>query len=51
MEFQGPDDHHHSIYTVDISYAQSGLQGLSLRVLPKHPLLSNPHEMGLILWA
>ncbi len=39
-----------SIYVANIAYTSSGLQGLSLRVLPKHKNLT-PHEMGLILWA
>jgi glycogen phosphorylase len=51
MNFQGQDDQGNSIYTVDIKYRNSGLQGLSLRILPKHADLSSPHEMGLILWA
>lgn len=53
MEHQGQDPQHSSvsIYTANISYANSGLQGLSLRVLPKHPYLSSPYEPGLILWA
>ena len=29
----------------------SGLHGYSVRVLPRHEDLSNPHELGLILWA
>ncbi|HEY9806708.1 MAG TPA: alpha-glucan family phosphorylase [Candidatus Obscuribacterales bacterium] len=51
MEYQGQDPNQHSIYTVDISYTSSGLQGLSLRVLPKNEYLSSPYEPGLILWA
>ncbi|MBD1863400.1 MULTISPECIES: alpha-glucan family phosphorylase [Trichocoleus] len=51
MEYQGQDPNQHSIYTIDISYTSSGLQGLSLRVLPKNEYLSSPYEPGLILWA
>ncbi|HEY9905867.1 MAG TPA: alpha-glucan family phosphorylase [Candidatus Sericytochromatia bacterium] len=51
MEYQGSDEHHRSIYTADIMYSSSGLQGLSLRVLPKHDNLSSPYEPGLVLWA
>lgn len=52
MDCQGADAEGKSIYTVNITYTSSGLQGLSLRVLPKHPYLSNPFEPGLqILWA
>ncbi len=53
MEYQGQDSQspHVSLYTIDISYAASGLQGLSLRVLPRHEFLSSPYEPRLILWA
>ncbi len=40
-----------SSYTADIIYASSGLQGLSLRVLPKHKHLSSSYEPRLIVWA
>lgn len=51
MEYQGKDGEECSIYTADIIYTSSGLQGLSLRVLPKHANLSSPYELGLITWA
>ncbi len=51
MDYQGTDDHHCSVYTADVIYCSSGLQGLSLRVLPKHENLSSPYEPGLVLWA
>lgn len=51
MQWQGKDNFSHSIYTASISYTHSGLQGLSLRVLPKHQNLSSPYEPRLILWA
>ncbi|MDC0835057.1 Glycogen phosphorylase [Geitlerinema sp. FC II] len=50
MEYCGKEGDR-SLYRAEIAYNVSGLQGLSLRVLPDHPGLSNPHEMGLILWA
>ena len=34
-----------------ITSRSSGLHGYSVRVLPRHGDLSNPYEMGLILWA
>ena len=40
-----------SVYTGDILYTNSGLQGLSLRVLPKHVHLASPYEPRLVLWA
>jgi glycogen phosphorylase len=51
MDYQGTDEHNNSIYTGDVTYTASGLQGLSLRVLPKHEYLSSPYEPGLVLWA
>jgi starch phosphorylase len=51
MDYQGTDEHNHSIYKAQIVYTSSGLQGLSLRVLPKHDYLSSPYEPGLVLWA
>ena len=51
MTYQGKDGGGNSMYTSEIAYTASGLQGLSLRVLPHHPHLSNPYELGLIQWA
>jgi starch phosphorylase len=51
MDCQGQDFNGLSIYTATIAYTSSGLQGLSLRVLPNHPNLSSPYEPGLVLWA
>lgn len=51
MTYQGKDGAGNSLYTTEISYSASGLQGLSLRILPHHPHLSNPYELGLIEWA
>ena len=51
MQWEGKDNSGHSIYTASISYTHSGLQGLSLRVLPKHQNLSSSYEPRLILWA
>jgi starch phosphorylase len=51
MDYQGQDAQNLSIYTGNITYTASGLQGLSLRVLPQHQHLSSPHEPRLIAWA
>lgn len=51
MEYQGLDGDQRSIYTANITYTASGLQGLSLRVLPKNKYLSNRFLPRLILWA
>lgn len=51
MDYRGQDNQGCSLYTADVSYTSSGLQGLSLRVLPRHQYLSNPYEPRLVLWA
>ncbi len=51
MKYQGNDPDDLSIYTGNIVYIASGLQGLSLRVLPKHEFLSSAYEPRLIVWA
>jgi glycogen phosphorylase len=51
MDYQGQDGQGLSLYTANITYTTSGLQGLSLRVLPKHPYLSSAYEPRLIAWA
>jgi glycogen phosphorylase len=51
MDYQGNDTDGLSIYTGNITYNASGLQGLSLRVLPKNKYLSSPYEPRLIAWA
>lgn len=53
MDYQGKDPQNPNIgiYTIDVVYANSGLQGLSLRVLPHHDHLSSTYEPGLVLWA
>jgi glycogen phosphorylase len=51
MDCQENDQHGLSVYTANIVYDASGLQGLSLRVLPKHKHLSSPYEPRLIVWA
>jgi starch phosphorylase len=51
MENQGTDSNSLNLYNVEVAYHTSGLQGLSLRVLPKHPHLANSYEPRLIVWA
>ncbi|MEB3182467.1 MAG: alpha-glucan family phosphorylase [Nostocaceae cyanobacterium] len=51
MDYQGEDKQGLSIYTANITYTNSGFQGLSLRVLPKHDHLSSVYEPRLIIWA
>ncbi len=40
-----------STYTGETVYAASGLHGVALRILPKHPSLANAYEPRLIRWA
>jgi glycogen phosphorylase len=53
MDYQGKDPGRSplSLYSLNIAYESSGLQGFSLRVMPKHKNLTSPYETGLTLWA
>ncbi len=51
MEPTGEQSEKGTVYKGSLISHSSGLQGLSLRVLPKHEYMAHPHEMGLILWA
>jgi starch phosphorylase len=51
MEYTGESSSSGAIYKGSLMYRSSGLQGLSLRVLPKNQYMAHPHELGLILWA
>jgi glycogen phosphorylase len=51
MDYQGQDHEGLSVYTGSITYTTSGLQGLSLRVLPQNRYLASPYEPRLIAWA
>jgi starch phosphorylase len=51
MTTEGRDPNGQHIYSVPISSNRSGLHGYSLRILPKHTLLDNPHIPGLVVWS
>ncbi len=51
MAYRGQDSSGHSLYGVDLTYTTSGLQGLSLRLLPQHRYLHSPLDPKLVLWA
>jgi len=51
MVYQGKDARGRSTYAVSLQYTISGLQGLSLRVLPQHRYLDSPLDPKLVLWA
>lgn len=38
-------------FTGSVSCKSTGLQGYTIRILPRHDMMVNPHEMGLIFWA
>jgi starch phosphorylase len=51
MAYQGQDDQGQSFYGAEVEYSSSGLQGFSLRILPKHRYLNSAYDPKLILWA
>lgn len=51
MVYQGQDDRNRSVYALEMEYTASGLQGLSLRILPRHRYLNSPYDPKLVLWA
>ncbi|MBD0336898.1 MAG: alpha-glucan family phosphorylase [Cyanobacteria bacterium Co-bin13] len=51
MTYRGQDPQGKRLYTVEVTYTTSGLQGLSLRILPQHEYLNSSYDLKLILWA
>ncbi len=51
MTYQGPGPDGSSLYGLDTRYSRSGMQGFSLRILPKHVDLAKSYEPRLVLWA
>jgi glycogen phosphorylase len=51
MTYQGQDAEGKSFYIIEVDYASSGLQGLSLRILPQHRFLNSAYDPKVILWA
>jgi starch phosphorylase len=51
MTYQEQDDQGQSFYGAEVEYSSSGLQGFSLRILPKHRYLNSAYDPKLILWA
>ena len=51
MIYRGKDSDGTSLYTLNVTYDRSGLQGFSLRVLPSHAYLDSPYAPRLVLWA
>jgi len=40
-----------STYKGEAKAAEAGRFGFTVRILPHHPLLLDPHSLGLIRWA
>lgn len=38
-------------YRGEVRYSSSGLQGFAVRILPRHPDMSDPFELGLVHWS
>lgn len=51
MAYRGQDPQGRGLYAVNLNYTSSGLQGLSLRILPKHRYLNSSLDPKLVLWA
>jgi len=51
MASQGRDANGQYLYSAPVDSARSGLHGYSLRILPKHASLDNPHIPGLVVWS
>ncbi|MEO1068041.1 MAG: alpha-glucan family phosphorylase, partial [Cyanobacteria bacterium J06638_6] len=51
MVYQGQDADGRSCYALEMKYTASGLQGLSLRILPTHRYLNSLYAPKLVLWA
>jgi starch phosphorylase len=51
MVSEGRDSNGQYIYSAPINSTRSGLHGYSLRVLPKHEALDNPHVPGFVVWS
>jgi starch phosphorylase len=51
MEYAGNSPEEGLLFRADVPLQTSGMQGFTVRVLPRHDLLLHPHETGLIRWA
>lgn len=51
MDPVGSSGDNHLFEAADVSFDSSGKHGFTVRVLPHHVDLPNPHQMGLIRWG
>lgn len=51
LQFHSLNDSQQAVYHGEVQFQCSGHQGMSLRILPNHPLLANAFEPRLVRWA
>ena len=51
MKTDGASGETEHIYRATVPFKESGRFGFVLRVMPKHPLLVHPTDMGLVVWG
>ncbi len=51
MEAEGTTDDGWHIFRGEIDPREAGRFGFTVRIVPRHPLLLDPHSLGLISWA
>jgi starch phosphorylase len=51
MRPDGQNEHGRYIYRGSMIQSDSGEYGYTVRVVPRHPDLVHPNEMGLVSWA
>jgi glycogen phosphorylase len=51
MTPDGAADDHHARYTGSLQTERAGRYGFTVRIVPRHPDLVSPAELGLAAWA
>ena len=51
MDMAGPADDDHARYSGSLRTEKAGRYGFTVRVVPRHPDLVSPAELGLAAWA
>jgi starch phosphorylase len=51
MADDGPIDEGHRRFTGDAPLTDAGRMGVTVRVVPRHPLVDEPLELGLVAWG
>ena len=51
MSPAGSEDDHHARYAGSLQTEHAGRYGFTVRVVPRHPDLVSPAELGLAAWA